>query len=454
MRSKEYDELKAEIAALRRSLGGAVSGMSGGGGITQLTGDVAAGPGSGLQAATIVNDAVTNAKLANMAQATIKLRAAGAGTGDATDGTPDQASAILDTATDPLTRKSYVDALAVNLGKRARVRAATTANITIATALNNGDSLDGVTLATGDLVLVKNQSTAAENGVYVVGVSPVRSSEFDTYNEHPGSLIAVEEGTTNADTLWLCTSNDGGTLNTTAIAFSQLSVSAGAPSDAQYVVLALSGGLSAERRLVAGANVTITDGGANGDVTIAVPSVGGGGGGGLVLLEQHAASSSASLDFTSWYSSAYDDYLVRFIGILPATDGANLYLKVSTDGGSTWSAANYAWALMGYGTGGTQANANQGGDSASGILLMGNMENTTSTGGGSGELSLFNPGSATRAKAMTYFTNFRAADGAWYRWVGGGAWKDDTNDINGLRFIYDSGNIAEGTIRIYGIAKS
>ena len=126
-----------------------------------------------------------------------------------------------------LATKSYVDALAVNLGKRGRVRAATTANITISTALNNADTLDGVTLATGDLVLVKDQSTAAQNGVYVVGASPARSSEFDTYNEHPGSLLVVEEGTANADTLWFCSSNAGGTLGSTAIAFSQVTAGGG-----------------------------------------------------------------------------------------------------------------------------------------------------------------------------------------------------------------------------------
>lgn len=120
--------------------------------------------------------------------------------------------------------KQYVDGLIANVGKRGRVRAATTANITIATALNNGDTLDGVTLATGDQVLVKNQTAPAENGVYVVGVTPVRAAEFDAYNEHPGSLLAVAEGTTNADTLWLCTSNDGGTLGTTSISFSAFSV--------------------------------------------------------------------------------------------------------------------------------------------------------------------------------------------------------------------------------------
>lgn len=118
--------------------------------------------------------------------------------------------------------KQYVDGLLTNLGKRARVRAATTANITIGTALNNGDALDGVTLAAGDQVLVKNQTAPEENGVYVVGVSPARAAEFDTYNEHSGSLIGVAEGSTNADTLWLCTSNDGGTLNTTAITFTKM----------------------------------------------------------------------------------------------------------------------------------------------------------------------------------------------------------------------------------------
>lgn len=123
--------------------------------------------------------------------------------------------------------KAYVDGVAVNLGKRARVRAATTANVTIATALNNGDTLDGVSLVTGDLVLVKDQGAPEENGVYVVGVSPARAAEFDTYDEYPGSLIAVEEGTANADTLWLCTSNVGGTLNTTALAFSALNVAGG-----------------------------------------------------------------------------------------------------------------------------------------------------------------------------------------------------------------------------------
>lgn len=121
--------------------------------------------------------------------------------------------------------KQQLDAALLNLGRRQRVRAATTANVTIATALNAGDVLDGVTLVAGDLVLVKNQTAPAENGVFVVGVSPARSGEFDSWSEFPGSLFAVAEGSTNADSLWLCTANDGGTLNTTSLTFATISVS-------------------------------------------------------------------------------------------------------------------------------------------------------------------------------------------------------------------------------------
>lgn len=113
---------------------------------------------------------------------------------------------------------------AASLGKRGRVRAATTGNISISTTLNAGDSIDGVSLADGDLVLVKSQTTASQNGVYVVGSAPARSSEFDAWDEFPGALIAVAEGTTNADTIWLCTSNAGGTLGSSTLAFSKLNV--------------------------------------------------------------------------------------------------------------------------------------------------------------------------------------------------------------------------------------
>ena len=102
------------------------------------------------------------------------------------------------------------------------VRAATTAAITIAADLNSGDTIDGVTLVAGELVLVKDQAAPEENGVYVAGASPSRAAVLSTYDQHAGALVTVQEGAVNADTQWQCVSDKGGTLETTAIDFLDL----------------------------------------------------------------------------------------------------------------------------------------------------------------------------------------------------------------------------------------
>ena len=97
------------------------------------------------------------------------------------------------------------------------VRASSTVSITISTGLNATDVIDGVTLVAGDLVLVKDQSAAQDNGIYVVGVVPIRQSGYSTYNAHAGAHITVQEGTVNKSAKWQCTSPVGGTLGATAL---------------------------------------------------------------------------------------------------------------------------------------------------------------------------------------------------------------------------------------------
>jgi hypothetical protein len=104
------------------------------------------------------------------------------------------------------------------------VRVATTTNIDIANDLNDGDTIDGVTLAATDLVLVKDQSNPEENGIYVVGVTPARHTNFDEFDNYPGIIVTVQEGTANDDTVWLCTSNSGGTLGTDSLTFLQTEI--------------------------------------------------------------------------------------------------------------------------------------------------------------------------------------------------------------------------------------
>lgn len=110
--------------------------------------------------------------------------------------------------------------------RKGSVRAATTANGTLATAFANGQVIDGVTLVTGDLILLKNQTTQAENGAYTVNASgaPTRATWMDAANEIDGVYVAVEDGTTLAGTLWI-TVSEVTTLGTDAIVFTQIQTS-------------------------------------------------------------------------------------------------------------------------------------------------------------------------------------------------------------------------------------
>ena len=120
--------------------------------------------------------------------------------------------------------KSYVDGVSQGLDVKDSVVAATTANITIDTALNNGDTLDGVTLSTNDRVLVKDQSTASQNGIYIVGSSPARADDLAAGVDAAGMFTFVEQGSTNADQGFVCTSNKGSAVvGTNNLAFSQFS---------------------------------------------------------------------------------------------------------------------------------------------------------------------------------------------------------------------------------------
>ena len=116
--------------------------------------------------------------------------------------------------------KTEVDSLVTGLDVKASVRAATTGNIT----LSGAQTVDGVAVVAQDRVLVKDQSTPSQNGVYVVSAgSWTRAGDFNSWSEIPGAFFFVEEGATNADNGFVCTSNAGGTLDSAAITFSQFS---------------------------------------------------------------------------------------------------------------------------------------------------------------------------------------------------------------------------------------
>lgn len=118
-------------------------------------------------------------------------------------------------------RKADVDAARSGLDVKDSVRVATTANIT----LSGEQTIDGVAVVAGNRVLVKNQSTASENGIYVAAAGAwSRATDFDADAEvTPGAFTFVEEGTTNGDAGFVLTTNAPITLGSTSLTFAQFS---------------------------------------------------------------------------------------------------------------------------------------------------------------------------------------------------------------------------------------
>ena len=173
--------------------------------------------------------------------------ALGLGTGDSPTFTNITSSSAPSNASH-VTTKSYVDGLLQGLNLKESVRVATTATGTLASAFANGEAIDGVTLATNDRILIKDQESGSEkeNGIYKVNTSgaPTRVDDASTAAELRSAFVFVEEGTANADKGFVCTtetvpSSGTFTLDTDAVAFTQFS-SAGSFS-ADDSTLSLSG---------------------------------------------------------------------------------------------------------------------------------------------------------------------------------------------------------------------
>jgi len=116
--------------------------------------------------------------------------------------------------------KYYVDQMVQGLDAKVSVRAASTANLT----LSGTQMVDGIALVANDRILVKDQTTPSQNGIYVVAAgSWSRGSDADTWNELISAYTWVEQGTTQADTGWVSTVDPGGVIATTPVTWTQFS---------------------------------------------------------------------------------------------------------------------------------------------------------------------------------------------------------------------------------------
>lgn len=194
--------------------------------------------------------------------------------------------------------------------------------------------------------------------------------------------------------------------------------------------------------LAAGTGITITSSG--GVKTISVS-------GSPVLLQSQTASASATLDFASCISTSYNTYQFVLENVLPATDGATISVRFSTDGGSSYdSGTNYSYWDTRYDS---SATAQGGATGATSIVLA----ETTGIGNASafglvGDFLLHNPLNASQHKPLNGKITFRSAAGTRTAHNFNGVYESNTA-ANAVRFLASSGNITSGTIRCYGLAK-
>jgi len=216
------NKLSAFAATSSAELAGVISDETGTGVLVFSNTPTLVTPVLGVATATSITATSGNITI-NAASGNNSVNLVPTGTGIVDAGGKRVGNAADPTQSTDLATKAYVDGLANGLDVKASVRAATTANIT----LSNTQTVDGVALSVGDRVLVKDQTTGSQNGIYVVASgSWTRATDFDNTpgtEVSPGTFFFVEEGTAQADNGYVVSNDTAITIGTTAIVFSQFS---------------------------------------------------------------------------------------------------------------------------------------------------------------------------------------------------------------------------------------
>ena len=183
---------------------------------------------SSVNSSKIVDDSIVNADINS--SAAIDSSKIHDGTISNTEfGYLNGVSSAIQTQIDTKAATSYVNDAVAGLRTRIIAECASTANVVIASALEAGDTIDGVTLVEGDRVLLKDQSTASENGLYTAVGSGAgaasRDIQFNSIEELSGQMIVVDQGSVNDNKIFLCTTNNTASLGSDSITYSVITPS-------------------------------------------------------------------------------------------------------------------------------------------------------------------------------------------------------------------------------------
>ena len=217
-----------------------------------------------VNSSKIVDDSIVNADI-NSSAAIAATKIHDGSISNTEFGYLNGVSSAIQTQIDTKAATTYVDDAVAGLRTRIIAEAATTGNIDLTADLENGDTIDGVTLVTGDRVLVKDQSTASQNGLYTVVSSGTasRDTQFNTIDELSGQMIVVNQGTANDNKIFLCTTNNTASLGSDSITYNVIT-----PSNVGTVTSV--GIADAGAGEITVGNTPITS---NGNITLAINSI-------------------------------------------------------------------------------------------------------------------------------------------------------------------------------------
>ncbi len=172
--------------------------------------------------------------------------------------------------------------------------------------------------------------------------------------------------------------------------------------------------------------------------------------GGLVLLSTASASNDTSIDFTSGLDSTYEKYIFDYIDLIPATDGADLYIRTDSSAGASFDSgvSDYRYTLVESET--SIANINSSGAAQ---IFVHDAIGSASGEGCSGTIELFNPAGTAQEKVFGIRSHGTKNNGATNFFNGVGI-RSSTAIVNAVRFIMSTGNITSGEFKLYGVKKS
>jgi hypothetical protein len=182
--------------------------------------------------------------------------------------------------------------------------------------------------------------------------------------------------------------------------------------------------------------------------------VGGTGGTGITIIDRTTIISQSTSDFVTGITADHDEYVFSGAIIVPQVDDDTFYLQISEDHGATWKsgATDYKWA--GFNVTDTALFAGEGSgdtDGSDSIIISTNIKSDP-TAGINFNIRLYNPADTSHVTFFEINTSYFATPGIMARWMGSGMYVNVT-PINAVRFAMLGGNIASGTIRLYGIEK-